>query len=254
MTVSVAGEKITVKDTTVDVTVPDNPYAKLMYYLHCIEDCISIDFGSLSDYSNYYKYGSDEKSAVVELCQLLTPELLEECGVFFYCGSLDRGNKFIELKYEGVAAAANREITIGAYRCVVTQKMLYKYDWEMRYYKNPLRTVTSSSFALINRSETPSYTPSYSSSSSCDYMECCLCEILCCGFLDCLDCYWCDDCCDCDEICECRSAVMIFLCIVFPFIGIFFFVAGFFAANSFMKACSFYSSIIGMFVWLTLFV
>lgn len=242
MTVSLNGERITVKDTSVDVTVPSNSYAKLMYYLSCIESCTSLDFGSLSDYRNYYKYGSDVKSAVVELCQILTPELLEECGIFFYCSNLDSGNKFIELKYEGVAAAANREISIGAYRCVVTSKMLYKYDWELRNYKNPLNDVTSS-----YQRETPSYTPSYTSSSSCD---CCLAELICCECLDCCDCYVCDEICDCDELCECRTIVMILMCLIIPYVGIFFFIAGFFAANHYMKAYSFYCSIIGMIIWL----
>ena len=40
MSAFLASRKLTIKDTSIDTTVPNNPKAKLMYYLACVVSVI----------------------------------------------------------------------------------------------------------------------------------------------------------------------------------------------------------------------
>jgi len=59
MTAILGKKEYGVKKTGVSVTVPDNPVAKLMYYLSCICNVINLDpEGKLSRFKNYSNYAN----------------------------------------------------------------------------------------------------------------------------------------------------------------------------------------------------
>lgn len=81
-----ARTEINVKRTTAATTVPDDPIAKLMYYLNCVFSCVDIgndpSLNRLRNYSNYTSLSTDEKAQVVSLCLVLSPDKLT--GVIFF--------------------------------------------------------------------------------------------------------------------------------------------------------------------------
>ena len=56
MELQLASNKLTIRDTTITVTVPDNPKAKLMYYLKCVSSVVIAN--QLKGYTNYKAYNS----------------------------------------------------------------------------------------------------------------------------------------------------------------------------------------------------
>lgn len=82
MSLALVYTKKDVKSSEQDVTshtqVPNNNYAKLMYYLCCVGDCypaIKSIFGArLIDYKNYTQLSTAEKSAVVSYAELYHPD------------------------------------------------------------------------------------------------------------------------------------------------------------------------------------
>ena len=85
------------------VTVPNNCFAKLMYYLDSVSSCVpGLDIPS--EYKNYDSYNNlndDDKRTIIALAALLSPDLLEG-KVFFLVDDnhrllLGSRNKFYEL-------------------------------------------------------------------------------------------------------------------------------------------------------------
>ena len=90
-----------VKDTSQKTTVPNNPYARLMYYINSICSLIPIDkldekVSYFRDYKNYNKLSDSEQNAVVQLALLLKPDLLTG-KIIFYAPELCQGynNRFL---------------------------------------------------------------------------------------------------------------------------------------------------------------
>ena len=63
-------------------TVPNNPIAELMYYLHCVSTVIEYDSNILTDYKNYDNLTVDELVSVYEFAKLLDPLLFINAGIF----------------------------------------------------------------------------------------------------------------------------------------------------------------------------
>ena len=54
------------------VTVPNNPIARCMYYLNCVDTVLDIDeFGFLTDYAKYYLLDNSDKAKLLLLCKTL---------------------------------------------------------------------------------------------------------------------------------------------------------------------------------------
>lgn len=88
------------KDSSVSVTVPNYPIARLMYYIDCIDSLIDLEIPSkLTDYSNYGRLTTKEENQILVYASLLHPNIFIERGILFendkYCG--DSNNKFYEI-------------------------------------------------------------------------------------------------------------------------------------------------------------
>ena len=73
------GERVGIKDTTISVTVPASPTAKLMYYLNCVASVFELDdrnINRLKNYRNYYLLNDTEIDALLALVILFSPDEL----------------------------------------------------------------------------------------------------------------------------------------------------------------------------------
>ena len=154
-------KQVFVKDFTTATTVASNCFAKLMYYLNCVDVVIDfremdIDLGNLTKYSDYSSLDRAEKNTLIKICEILTPNFLEG-KAFFYNPNMggDYGNKFIEINASETTAAVSSEFMIGSSKIYVKKIMLYKNIWIQNNYYNPLREanrqVSISNFQSISK-------------------------------------------------------------------------------------------------------
>ena len=75
--------KFSVQRTGVQVEVPNNNLARIMYYLSCVFNTIQYnESNKLSDYQHYYYLNEDDKKAVYALAVLLNPKLFLDANIF----------------------------------------------------------------------------------------------------------------------------------------------------------------------------
>ena len=137
------GERVGIRDITRQVSVPQNPKAKLMYYLDCVATVIQLDDPALSRLKNYQSYDSlneEETDALLALVILLSPD--ELIGKVFFpsedCGG--RTNQFFELSAVSHMLAVADNIVIGGERKRVGKIMFFKRSWMENNYLSPIRS------------------------------------------------------------------------------------------------------------------
>ena len=137
------GERVRIRDTSVSVSVPQNPKAKLMYYLNCVATVIQLDDPALSRLKNYQSYDSlseGETDALLALVILLSPD--ELIGKVFFpsedCGG--HSNQFYELSAVSHMLAVADNIVIGGERKRVGKIMFFKRSWMEHNYLTPIRS------------------------------------------------------------------------------------------------------------------
>ena len=137
------GERVRIRDTSVNASVPQNPKAKLMYYLNCVASVIQLDDPALSrlrNYQNHYLLSDQETDALLALVILLSPD--ELIGKVFFpsedCGG--RSNQFYELSAVSHMLAVADNIVIGGERKRVGKIMFFQRSWMETYYLTPIRS------------------------------------------------------------------------------------------------------------------
>lgn len=133
-----------IKATGLAVTVPDHPKARLMYYLNCMCNVLSLNqtehnIVRLTDYHNYHLLTNEETAAMVLLCTLLDPVSLNDVCIFHEenaCGSY--GNEFFEINARRTTIAAAQSIMVGNVRVAIKKIMCYKMSWLEKNYIEPL--------------------------------------------------------------------------------------------------------------------
>ena len=137
------GEKNGIKETGSKATVPENPTAKLMYYLHCVAHVIELDNPNLSrlrDDESYHLLSHIEIDALLALVLLFSPN--ELIGKVFF-PSEDTGgssNQFFELSSVTHMLAVSENVLIGGERKRVAKIMFFKRCWLEENYISPLRS------------------------------------------------------------------------------------------------------------------
>ena len=137
------GERVGIRDITRDASIPQNPKAKLMYYLNCVATVIQLDDPALSrlkNYQSYYSLSEEETDALLALVILLSPD--ELIGKVFFpsedCGG--RNNQFLELSAVSHMLAVANNIVIGGERKRVGKIMFFQRSWMETYYLTPIRS------------------------------------------------------------------------------------------------------------------
>ena len=124
--------------------VPENPYAKLMYYLDCVDSLIQYNFNKrLTNYQEYYNLTEKEKEALKILCILLNPKILIENKVIIYAPELceNATNEFYEITNTNLGFHANEFITIGGVEVKVRKIMAIKGQWVEKNFVKPLEDI-----------------------------------------------------------------------------------------------------------------
>ncbi|KAL3847855.1 hypothetical protein ACJMK2_018746 [Sinanodonta woodiana] len=131
------------KDFTAGATVPDDPRAKLMYYLHCM--CTVVDLADTSpnlqrlrNYANY-SLTSDEKERLIILCVLLDPDVFINKCIFHsdaLCAKFT--NAFYEITQVNNQLLVAGNVIIGGRNRRVNKIMAFKMSWIQDYYYTPL--------------------------------------------------------------------------------------------------------------------
>ena len=141
--------QISVKDTTVSTTIPNDPIAKLMYYFNCVCTCVEPDSSDtirrLRDYQNYRRLTSEEKAQLLVLVLGLSPDKL--IGTIFHpandCG--EHSNAFLELSAVKTDVIVTDSLLIGGQRKQIRKIMTFKKSWLENYYIEPLKAIQRSS-------------------------------------------------------------------------------------------------------------
>ena len=119
-------------DTTVEVTVPENHTARLMYYLQCMCTVLGLEttgynIARLMDYKNPYMLTNDEKVKLLLLCRYLSPDELNNKCIFQsdeMCG--DMPNRFFRLNSTETTFVAAESVCVGATKVSVKKLWLTK--------------------------------------------------------------------------------------------------------------------------------
>ncbi|XP_020612858.1 uncharacterized protein LOC110051182 [Orbicella faveolata] len=137
------GERVGIKRTGSKATVPENPTAKLMYYLHCVAHVIQLDNPNLSrlrNYERYYLLSDAEIDALLALVLIFSPD--ELIGKVFFpsedCGGST--NQFFELSSVTHMLAVSDNVLIGGERKRVANIMFFKRCWLEGNFISPLRS------------------------------------------------------------------------------------------------------------------
>jgi len=136
---------VEVKKTGSTADVPNNPKAKLMYYLNCM--CFTLDFSGTSrnlqrlrNYSNYASLSAGETNELVMLCGLLNPLLLNDKCIFHSEEAcVNKQNQFLEINAKRTTFAAVQSVMIGSVRAKVSKIMCYKMVWLKENYTEPMK-------------------------------------------------------------------------------------------------------------------
>ena len=146
---SVVAHCIGIEKTGIPVTVPNDPLARIMYYLSCIESITTLDFGFLSDYKNYKSMSSSQKDLILKAAKMFDPVSLVKLNIFLVINSQD-SNEFWKINDQRlIHCNINRTLSIGQFRGNVTKIMSAPESWFNRNYYQPLREIQSSQQKII---------------------------------------------------------------------------------------------------------
>lgn len=171
--------QVGMRETGTTVTIPNNPKAKLMYYLDCVCSVLPSldddgDFRRLRHYNNHANLTDDEYAKLLAICLLIEPRVLQG-QVFFLAPELcgDSNNKFFELSQVSTQFAATDSILIGGVRRRVQKIMVYNERWLMTYFLEPFKNFCEEMERMKQQQQRAI---TYSSQSSSD--DSCCCTIL----------------------------------------------------------------------------
>jgi len=134
------------KATSQSVTVPDDPVARLMYYLDCM--CVVLrmndnpDIQRLRQFQRYYTLSHMDRNVLVNLCMVLKPdELLNKC--IFQNDALCQGsaNKFYDFETVRNNLLVAGSVMIGGRNTQVTKIMTFKMSWLQNNWIRPMQEV-----------------------------------------------------------------------------------------------------------------
>lgn len=125
--------------------IPNNHIAKLMYYLHCVKNCVDVDITSrLVDYKNYRLLSEIERRDVVIHAHRFRPGVLRK--VIFFEVEEDNyllpnaTNNFLAFNDPVVIGSFNLTsnlILVDGQQFIIKQVMVFKYSWLHDYFIVP---------------------------------------------------------------------------------------------------------------------
>lgn len=141
--------RVGVENTSTTVGVPNDPIARLMYYLNCMCTVLSLDqmdsnIMRLINYEQYRLLSDLDKALLVVLVTKLNPiTLTGKCLVHDedVHSNAGRDNEFYNINAESMTFAATDSVIIGEKRVSVKKFMVYNMAWLNRNYILPLKAI-----------------------------------------------------------------------------------------------------------------
>ena len=129
------------------VSIPDNDYAKLMYYLSCVDTVINYGKSDmLSDFQHYYLLNPAQKEVLLKSCEIFNPKIFIKAGVFIIDEKLipnNYDNQFYQITDQRIGFHVNQEIVIGGRTVKVLKVMACNLNWLNKYYITPIKNIHS---------------------------------------------------------------------------------------------------------------
>ena len=122
------GKRVGIKETGTNVTVAENPKAKLMYYLGCVASVLQLDnpnLNRLRDHERYYSLSDVEIDALLVLVLLFSPDELIGKVFFHREDCAGSNNQFYELSSVTHMLAVSDNVLIGGERKRVAKIMFF---------------------------------------------------------------------------------------------------------------------------------
>ncbi|KAK3088898.1 hypothetical protein FSP39_025221 [Pinctada imbricata] len=135
MAIVASRAQIGLKKTGSTVHVPDDPRAKLMFYLNCMCNVLDLDdpnMSRLTNYGDYWCLSAEEEGKLLLLCLMLSPDVLSGKCIFLdeegeMCGNSK--NAFFELSAVQNRVVVTQDILIGNEQRHVKTIMFYKMSF-----------------------------------------------------------------------------------------------------------------------------
>ena len=133
----ISQNKFKVEHIGKEVTVANNDYAKLMYYLSCIDSVINYGkMNMLIDYENYHLLSATQKEIILNLCKKLNPRIFIDAGIFIVDEKLlpeNNSNQFYQITDQRIGIHINQHIMIGGRTVKVLKIMACNLNWLNKY-------------------------------------------------------------------------------------------------------------------------
>ena len=135
---------LNVKDYGVTTVVPDDDFARLMYYLHCLTVGVGLDVldADLVRYKHHHLLSTARKAVVFKTAVDLSPEFFVDSKILFLD---DEGevtgsspNTFISFSAACNVVSLQSDIIIAGKVQKVTQVMFFKSSWLKKFYTDPI--------------------------------------------------------------------------------------------------------------------
>ena len=106
-----------------------------------------------TNYQNYYALNDTMTRQLIDICKLVSPDILEGKCIFQVSDLDDSNNEFVELSSAKTTMVATSSVMMAGRNIQVAKIMLYKPIWRRRNYDQPMAEVALS---LVSR---PALTP-----------------------------------------------------------------------------------------------
>ena len=148
MSATFVGKEVKIRDYIYPTTVPNNPHAKLMYYLNCVSEVVDVDDSKLTDYQNYDQLNNVEFNLVYKLAKDIPPSLLINARIFIVNQNLlsKCDNHFYEMTDETIGVHVNSEIIFGGKVRKVKKVMACNNQWLTNNYYNPIKQIENKNY------------------------------------------------------------------------------------------------------------
>ena len=127
--------------------VPDDPYARLMYYLKTVQSLVYLGIpGSLTDYRNYHDLTHEELELVLYLARKVVPDTFIKKGLFVLAPDFCEdgfSNGFWDRKTTRASTAIQPGRSKRTIRVDDRQVMTYRKEWLRRNYYEPLEDIAN---------------------------------------------------------------------------------------------------------------
>jgi hypothetical protein len=126
--------------------IPENDIGKIIYYLHCVCECIDyndIDIDSYKNFRNCSSLSFEDQEFLFFLSLNLSPDLL--IGTVFYPNDRFYSHpeqRFYKIDQIGCSTILPSSLTIAGRTCSIKKIFIFQQKWLNQYYLEPMNRLS----------------------------------------------------------------------------------------------------------------